>query len=309
MRRKDFGQLIAALRKEQIDEEGKQWTQERLAQESGLDLDVLGNIERGKRAHLKADMLLGLANAFGLTNEERREFFLATHAFDEPETVYRGDELETTLNELVLRIEHAPMPAYLIDSYCDILACNQHVLNLLGLSPDHLHQTTTDNPIVASNMMRFVFSPEFDQRRYMPHWHSYAYQNINIFRALSLRYRTEPYFQALLAEMRKWPLFRHYWFKLYADIEPHHPVMDNETIEINSPQWGTLSYFSTACTAMTSAGALILYVYAPADARTAAVFSEISQQSDEVVHRFGSWPEKGVSSRKKVVKSAQYALP
>lgn len=293
MKRKDFGQLVAVLRREQLDNESKQWTQERLAQEAGLDIDVLGNIERGKRSFLKADMLLGLANAFRLTNEERKEFFLAAHAFDEPEAVYGGNNLETTLRELVHRVEHAPLPAYLIDVYCDILACNQHVLTLLGLTPEHLRQTP-DHPIVAANMMRFVFASEFDQRAYMPHWHAYAYQNINIFRALSLRYRTEPYFLSLIAELRKWPLFRHYWFKFYEDIE-RDPVVDNETIVANSPQWGALSFFSTSCTAVTSAGALMFYVYVPADARTAAVFMDISAQSEQRVYQFSSWPEKIIS--------------
>jgi transcriptional regulator with XRE-family HTH domain len=290
MKRKDFGQLIAALRREQLDDEGRQWTQERLAQEAALDPEVLGNIERGKRAYLKADMLVRLADAFRLTNAERREFFLAAHAFDEPEAIYRGDDTAATLHELTHRIEHVSLPAYLIDGYCDILACNQNVLTLLGLTSDHLRQTT-DHPIVAANMMRFVFAPDFDQRTTMPHWHTFAYQNITIFRALSLRYRTEPYFQTLIAELRKWPLFRRYWFKLYEDIE-RDPVVDNEIIVANSPQWGELSYFSTSSTAMTNAGVLMLYVYVPADARTAGIFTNISRQSEQAVYLFGAWPEK-----------------
>ncbi|NJN68412.1 MAG: helix-turn-helix transcriptional regulator [Chloroflexaceae bacterium] len=293
MNRKDFGQLVAALRREQTDDAGKQWTQEQLSQEASLDIDVLGNIERGRRAYLGAEMLLSLANAFRLTNEERKEFFLAAHAFDQPETIYReSNDPQVALRELVRRVEHTALPAYLIDHYCDILACNQVVLNLLGLTPDHLRQTT-DHPIVAANMMRFVFAPEFDQREYMPHWHTFAYQNIMIFRTLSLRYRTEPYFQSLITELRKWPLFRRYWFKLYEDIE-RDPVVNNETIVTNSPLWGALSYFSTSCAAMTSAGALMLYVYVPADTSTADVFTDISRQSEQVVHQFVSWPEKAM---------------
>lgn len=290
MNRKDFGHLIAALRREHLDEEGKQWTQERLAQESMIDIEVLGSIERGKRAYLRADILLALAEALRLTNEERREFFLAAHAFEEPEAIYQEDEISETLRRLLQRVEHVPLPAYLIDQYCDILSCNQSVLNLLGLTPEHLRQTA-DHPIVASNMMRFVFAPEFEQREHMPHWHMFAYQNMAIFRTLSLRYRTQPYFQTLIAEMRKWPLFRHYWFKLYEDIE-HDPVVNNETIVVDTSQGRQLNYFSTSFTARTNAGTLVFYVYVPADAPTIEVFTHIINASDQVVYQFGSWPQK-----------------
>jgi transcriptional regulator with XRE-family HTH domain len=290
MNRKDFGQLVAALRREHLDNEGKQWTQERLAHEAQIDAEIVGNIERGKRAYLKADMLLGLADALQLTNEERKEFFLAAHAFEEPEAIYRRKDEEAILRQLVQRVQDVSLPAYVIDNYCDILACNQIVLHLLGLTPEQLRQTN-DHSIVAANMMRFVFAPEFDQRDYMPHWHTYAYQNITIFRTLSLRYRTQPYFQALLAELRKWPLFWRYWFKHYEDIE-RDPVVDNESIVVNASDLGALHYFSTSFTAMTGAGSLVFYTYIPANARTTSVFAEIAQNTERRAYQFGSWPEK-----------------
>jgi hypothetical protein len=187
-------------------------------------------------------------------------------------------------------VGNTSLPSYLIDVYCDIISCNQIVLNLLGLTPDHLRQTA-DHPITAANMMRFVFAPEYDQRDMIENWHGFAYQNITIFRTLSLRYRNTPYFQHLIAEMRKWPLFRRYWFKLYDDVV-RDPVIDNETIIVNTPQGVRLSYFSSAVTAMTTAGALVLYVYVPADEQTTVVFNQLSSQSERVAYRFASWPEK-----------------
>jgi transcriptional regulator with XRE-family HTH domain len=290
MNRKDFGQLVAALRREHLDDEGKQWTQERLALEAEVDLDVLGNIERGKRVLLKSEVLLSLATALRLTNEERKEFFLAAHQFDEQEAVSQATDLDATHHQLVERVAHASLPCYLIDVYCDILSCNQIVLNLLGLTPEHL-RVTDDHPITAANMMRFVFSPAFDQREIIANWHQYAYQNITIFRTLSLRYRNSSYFQRLITELRKWPLFRRYWFKLYDDVD-RDPVIDNETIVSNTPQWGALSYFSASVTAMTTAGPLVLYVYVPADQATTEVFARIAATTERVAHTFGSWPEK-----------------
>jgi hypothetical protein len=103
---------------------------------------------------------------------------------------------------------------------------------------------------------------------------------------LSLRYRTRPYFQALIAELRKWPLFRRYWFKLYEDIE-RDPVVDNETITVRAPQVGKLHYFSTSFTVLTSAGTLVFYTYIPADAKTTAFFADVSRQSERVAYQFG----------------------
>lgn len=290
MNRKDFGQLIAALRREHLDDDGKQWTQERLALEANLDMEILGGIERGRRAILKSDVLLALANALSLSSEERKEFFLAAHHFDEQEAVHQVSNLEETLHQLVERVEHTSLPCYLIDVYCDIISCNQIVLNLLGLTPEHLRQTN-DHPITAANMMRFVFAPEFDQRESIENWQKYAHQNITIFRTLSLRYRNNPYFQRLIAELRKWSLFRLYWFKLYDKIEPD-PITDNEIIVVNTPQWERLSYFSTSMTAITVAGALALYVYVPADKKTTDVFTKLAGKTERIAHRFSSWPEK-----------------
>lgn len=254
-----------------------------------LDIEVLGTIERGRRAQLKPDILVALAHALRLTNEERKEFFLAAHLFDEQEAVYQTHDQEVTLLHLIERVQNTSLPCYLIDVYCDIISCNQIVLNLLNLTPEHLRHTT-DHPITAANMMRFVFAPEFDQRDIIANWHRYAHQNITIFRTLSLRYRNTPYFQSLLAELRKWPLFRRYWFKLYDDTDCD-PVIDNETIVVNTPQ-GQLRYFSASVTAMTKAGALVLSVYVPANTNTTDVFATLSEQSERVAHRFSSWEGK-----------------
>jgi len=59
MNRTDFGKLIAALRKEHFDPmAGKTWTQQMLAERSGLLPRAIGKIERGQKAALDADTLL-----------------------------------------------------------------------------------------------------------------------------------------------------------------------------------------------------------------------------------------------------------
>ena len=76
MEHKAFGQIVTALRKEQIDfASGHSWSQHRLADETGLTLRIVGKIERGEQARLDREILEGLAQAFQLTSFERREFF------------------------------------------------------------------------------------------------------------------------------------------------------------------------------------------------------------------------------------------
>ena len=62
MEHKAFGQIVTALRKEQIDfASGHSWSQLRLADETGLTERIVGKIERGEQARLDREILEGLA--------------------------------------------------------------------------------------------------------------------------------------------------------------------------------------------------------------------------------------------------------
>ena len=78
MNRKDFGRLIAALRKEHFDPvAGKVWSQKVLAQKTNLSSKIIVNLERGVKVNLDETTLIQLADAFSLTPLERQEFFAA----------------------------------------------------------------------------------------------------------------------------------------------------------------------------------------------------------------------------------------
>jgi len=292
MERHEFGQLLAALRKEHIDEEGKQWTQEKLAQVAELAPEIVGNIERGRRTHFKAEMLVKLAAALNLTNAERRELLLAANPVEEQHMARASDDVQTVFNDIVHRISQTPQPAYLLDVYCDILACNDIALKLLDLTPDQL-QDRTYQPVAAANMMRFVFAPEFARSAAEimgERWHAYTQYHMALFKQLTLRYRTQPYFANLIAELRQWPLFRRYWFQL--SHETPEALLETEDIHVRASSQGDIAYFPTSLTIMTSKGNLFLYVYVPSDEATAAIFQEISQHTPRQAYCFGSWPEK-----------------
>jgi transcriptional regulator with XRE-family HTH domain len=81
MNRKDFGELVAALRQD------LGWTQFQLAEYADLDAAVISQIERGVKRFFEPELLFCLANAFQLTTLERREFIFAASGLDEKQIV------------------------------------------------------------------------------------------------------------------------------------------------------------------------------------------------------------------------------
>ena len=92
MDRKQFGKLVAALRKEQYDENGDRCTQSKLAEwaqtldaTTPLNEVIIGKIERGERTILDEYTLLNLADALKLAVGERRVFFMLATGLDHPQ--------------------------------------------------------------------------------------------------------------------------------------------------------------------------------------------------------------------------------
>src|SRR5688500_8714509 len=81
MKRKDYGEQVAALRQD------VGWTQSYLAESAEIDDAVISQIERGVKRYFDPSLLFKLANAFQLTTLERREFLLAASGLDQKEMV------------------------------------------------------------------------------------------------------------------------------------------------------------------------------------------------------------------------------
>jgi len=300
MNRLDLGRLIASLIREHQDEDTEPWTQEKLAEEANraagaehFTRAIIGSIERGERA---GDQLTleALATALQLTSGERKEFFLAASGIDNERIARPESDPEKVLAQLIDRMKQSYLPAHIIDPYCDVVAVNASLIELLDLeSAPSRHSDTSPFRL---NRLRFFFSEEgkahYDQ--IMEHdWADHAYQSMMLFRTFSLRYRSTEYFQILLAELRKHRLFRRYWHDVYLDERDL--FADSRHMRLNSPKWGLTAYFSTYLTALTTAGELHLCVYVPASQNTVDVFSQIVQKvGAQTVLKTGSWPKKGL---------------
>ena len=293
MRQVDFGRLIASLRKEHEDEDGYPWSQAVLAQQFNLVLGaevfnehIVGKIERGQRG-LDREELVALATALQLTSGERKEFFLAASGIDNESIARQDNDPGEVLMQLVDRMKHVRLPAHIMNCYCDIVALNLSMVELLDLQrfghrPDRLEATP-----FPFNKVLYAFSDEAEEhlgRLMGEQWSGHLYESMILFRTASLRYRSTEYFQSLLKELKKSLRFRHHWRDVYFEEKDH--FVETRQMYFDSPKWGPVSYFPAYLTAVTSAGELHLCVYAPTTSETAEVFMEIHRRcgdSDPVV--------------------------
>ena len=284
-----FGQLVKALRKEHTDKiKGKTWLQRDLFNEvkkydkEERDQDIIGRIERGDNVKLSEGFLRALANALKLTSGERKEFFLAASGIVITHMVRHNYAPEEVLRGLLDRVRAVNLPAYIIDSYCDIVAANRATLELLDLDAAGLNLGQMINQPFGLNMLQFVFSKKavafYRPQMAGNHWNNYIYQNMMIFRTLSLRYRYTNYFRELWVTLMGYKEFENAWPAAYYQQEDHY--LDNEHIHFNSVRWGKLLiYFSTSFTALTHAGELHFNIYVPSNQTTQEAFVKIINES------------------------------
>src|SRR5512147_1785625 len=130
MERKEFGELVAALRQD------LGWTQFQLAEFAELDEAVVSQIERGVKKYFEPDLIFHLANALQLTSLERHDFVLAASGLDEKEIVRQPSAITTTdlfdatkiLERMIALTGDIRVPAFLQDVYSDVVAANRMML-------------------------------------------------------------------------------------------------------------------------------------------------------------------------------------
>ena len=294
MNRKDFGELVAALRTD------LGWTQFQLAEYAELDIAVVSQIERGVKKFFEPELLFCLANTFQLTTLERREFFLAASGLDEKQSVRQPSagvktdvfNVRKILDRMISLTAEIRLPAFLCDVYNDVIAANNMMLAFYDV-PASIIQTASEIP-GGYNTARLNFSRESLARtQVMNNWESYALKSMRSFRENSLQYRAKPYFKYLMKAFRnpvEYPFFDRFW-KLVSSTEQDKEVnVDHFSYEHN--KYGLLNYITSTTVAVTSYGNLFLIQNLPLDQHTEYVFNELKSHAGFGVVRFASWPEK-----------------
>lgn len=224
-----------------------------------------------------------MAQIFALTSREREQFFLAAINISDDSLHHSHHDAAKVKEELFRRLAEVQLPAYIIDHFCDIVATNLAVAQLLEIEAAGLDLSNLSQP----NMLDFVFSPPavaYYQPRMRASWPNYAYQNMMFFRTTTLQYRTTDRYQEIFARLWQYPTFQDYW--LNAPHQERDFFTNNEYIQFRSTHWGEMQFFSTSFTALTTGGKLYFYTYDPASPRTAQAFVDLmAQGGNQVWHK------------------------
>jgi transcriptional regulator with XRE-family HTH domain len=294
MNRKQFGELVAALRQD------LGWTQFQLAEYSDMDEAVISQIERGVKKHFEPKLLFQLVNAFQLTTQERREFILAASGLEQKQIVRQPSAAMSTdvfnvrrvLDKMIELTGQIRLPAFLGDVYGDIIAGNNIISSFFKVPPKFVEQA--DQIPGGYNTTRFTFGRELMARSHVvDNWDSFALNSMRSFREHSLRYRAQPYFKYLMKIFRnqnEYPLFERYW-KMVSSIEQD-KEMNIDSFSFRHAEFGQIKYISSSTISITSFGELFLIQYLPLDEITSQVFEQLAQEAGQGVTTFAPWPEK-----------------
>jgi len=294
MNRKEFGQLLAALRQD-LD-----WTQFQLSEYADIDEAVISQIERGVKKFFEPELLFRLANALHLTTLERREFFLAASGLEQKQIVRQPSAAMATdvfnarksLGKMIELTGLVRLPAFLCDVYGDAIAANKIIFSFFKVPSAFLEDA--DRVPGGYNTTRFNFGKELMARSHVvDNWENYALNSMSAFRENSLRYRAKPYFKYLMKIFRnpiEYPLFDRYW-KMVSSVE-----QDNEAnidyFSYHHDEFGEIKYISSSTVSITSFGELFLIQYLPLDEHTSQVFEQLAQQAGQGAIHFAPWPVK-----------------
>jgi transcriptional regulator with XRE-family HTH domain len=296
MNRRDFGELVAALRTD------LGWTQFELAEYSGIDMAVVSQIERGVKKFFEPELLVCLANTFQLTTLERREFILAASGLDEkqsvrqPSTGVKTDvfNVKKILEKMIHLTGEIRLPAFLCDAFSDVLAANNMMLAFYNV-PASMIVNAAQVP-AGYNTTRLNFGRESLARAVVSTgWESYALKSMSSFRENSLQYRAKPYFKYLMKTFRnpgEYPYFDRFW-KLVSSTEQDKEV-NIDQFSYEHAEFGLLKYTASTTIAVTSFGNLFLTQNLPLDQHTEYVFNQLKSQAGLGVSQFASWPEKAM---------------
>ena len=297
MNRKEFGRLVAALRKEIFDEQGERLTQVKLAQKiesfdatTPLNEIVIGKIERGERTILDDQTLLNLADALMLTIGERRVFLLLATGLDHPQ-IYPADRApQETLDEVLGMLADIRLPALLLDRYLDVVAVNGLLLRLYQISEIDLSGQI--GRAGGTNLLDVIFSQTFAEMRQKmppPMWHRFAVGSVIYFRRMTLPYRMTDYFQALFAHLQRNREFRWFWEQVFYEEKLY--FVGGEAFQMSS-LGGRFRFLTAPLVTHTPFGDLEIVTHIPRDETTAVAFHDMTQTTPAQIYKFASWPEK-----------------
>ncbi len=276
MERKMFGKIVAALRKEQIDfDNGNSWSQEKLAEETRLTTRIVGKIERGSQVRLDKGTLQDLARAFRLTSLERREFFaMASEITDE--AIVRADlNHQDVLAQVWATLGTLCTPAFLMDSFGDLIGANRAVLDFHKLNWSQFNAARCSAGNV--NILSLLLAPDAPLRLVLgPGWHAIALANMRQWRVMTLRYRHTARFRNLFAALSDYPDFQMLWAASRRRDEDNNSRLRSHFY--THGVFGPVAYTVFTNISLSAYGDLYLAAFVPQNRDTVIVFQNFADR-------------------------------
>lgn len=290
MNKNEFGKLVKVLRREHRDENGRLWTQKKLADLLGVSKRTIERIENGSLENLlEGDRLSRLSDIFRLNTIERKEFFFAAIDVNDGKIIPEWPGSSIILSNLIEKIGLMEFPAFIMDVYGDIIAANTPVLGLFNVEERFINESS--DLIAGYNFMRIIFSDESNFQLVMgTKWLQNAKDNIQFFRGISLRYRANPYFLKLLSVLKRNRSFRSCWEQTY--LENEYIDLGGEHYKYNHPIYGEIDYLASTSTTITKTGELYTIIYIPLTVYTTETFRSIANSLGIMAVKLAPWPEK-----------------
>ena len=288
MDKKEFGRLVATLRKEIRNEFDEILTQYDLAELALIPLVSLQKIEQGRSVNLTPETLLNLANALQLPTRARQVFFLASLGLPDNAFIKQPSSSQSMLKELTDILSKLQTPAFIADAFGDVIVSSPSILALYDIKIDEIGGADLISRI---NLYRFLFAPEFARQRAMlgESTHNFLHRMVLIFKMISLKYRNHWYFDMLLPELNRFPLFREHWQSpFYHDDDILNILIP---LTVTHPNLGNLNFLSSPQVTISGYGDLYLYNFLPMDTKTAAICQQIVKLVGTQPYQNSVWPK------------------
>lgn len=180
---------------------------EEVATLAGVSVDYLVRLEQGRDTHPSAEVLLALADAMRLNDDERRHLFeLGLKTGNQvlcPSPVDLTRAVPATAQGVLDALD--PSPAFVIGPIADLIAWNR-TFAVVGTGLGLLDARNGEPP----NLARFVFTHPA-ARTVFPEWRTAADEQVGRLRRTATHWRHDPALVALLDDLRGNPEFDTRW--------------------------------------------------------------------------------------------------
>ena len=287
MEHETFGRIVAALRKEQIDfTTGRRWSQQKLADRTGLTKRIVSKIERGRQARLERDVLQELAGAFELTSLERREFFAAASQAGDREVVRAGLDHREAFERAWISLGTIGLPAYLMDAFGNILGINRAMVAFHGCNLAQINAAKSTEG--GANILGMLFAQDAPLRKILGNgWNTKAMTVMRQWRAMTLRHRHTERYRQLYSALAALPDFPVFWSASRDQLQDVNTHLRSHiyTHRIHGP----VGYTVFTDISLSGRGDLYLSTCVPQDPGTIQLFHRLAGASQHAL-RLSHWP-------------------